>query len=141
MKGLLGFWSCRVQLLGLTAKREEELPETRPERSEKSSAVQTGEHYLIRSLSTPLPWKTCRLSADMQEIDIVFLSRQQRIRELQDEIELQRVRVEHVMEAAHKYGSRKARKMLKEEVCKLARLEEMLKKEMENAHKQKRDLL
>jgi len=80
----------------------------------------------------------------MQETDvfhIVFLTGQQRIRELQDEIELQRVRVEHVMEAAHKYGSRKARKKLKEEVCKLARLEEMLKKEMENAHKQKRDLL
>lgn len=80
----------------------------------------------------------------MQETDvfhIVFLTGQQRIRELQDEIELQRVRVEHAMEAAHKYGSRKARKKLKEEVCKLARLEEMLKKEMENAHKQKRDLL
>jgi len=72
---------------------------------------------------------------------IVFLTWKQRIRELQDEIELQRVRVEHAMEAAHKYGSRKARKKLKEEVCKLARLEEMLKKEMENAHKQKRDLL
>lgn len=80
----------------------------------------------------------------MQETDvfhIVFLTGQQRIRELQDEIELQRVRVEYAMEAAHKYGSRKARKRLKEEVCKLARLEEMLKKEMENARKQKRDLL
>ncbi len=74
----------------------------------------------------------------MQETDvfhIVFLTGQQRIRELQDEIELQRVWVEYVMEVAHKYGSRKARKRLKEEVCKLARLEEMLKKEMENAHK------
>ena len=71
----------------------------------------------------------------MQETDvfhIVFLTGQQRIRELQDEIELQRVWVEHVMEAAHKYGSRKVRNKLKEEVCKLARLEEMLKKEMEN---------
>jgi len=80
----------------------------------------------------------------MQETDvfhIIFLTGQQRIRELQDEIELQRVWVEYAMEAAHKYGSRKARKKLKEEVCKLARLEEMLKKEMENAHKQKRDLL
>lgn len=80
----------------------------------------------------------------MQETDvfhIVFLTGQQRIRELQDEIELQRVHVEHAMEAAHKYGSRKARKRLKEEVRKLTCLEEMLKKEMENAHKQKRDLL
>lgn len=74
----------------------------------------------------------------MQETDvfhIVFLTCEQRVRELQDKIELQRVWVEYAMEAAHKYGSRKARKMLKEEVCKLARLEEMLKKEMENAHK------
>jgi len=81
----------------------------------------------------------------MQETDvfhIVFLTGQQRIRELQDEIELQRVWVEYAMEAAHKYGSRKARKRLKDQVCKLARLEEMLKKEMENvSHKQKRDLL
>ncbi len=74
----------------------------------------------------------------MQETDvfhIVFLTCEQRVRELQDKIELQRVWVEYVMEVAHKYGSRKARKRLKEEVCKLARLEEMLKKEMENAHK------
>jgi len=81
----------------------------------------------------------------MQETDvfhIVFLTGQQRIRELQDEIELQRVRVEHAMEAAHKYGSREARNRLKEEVRKLTCLEEMLKKEMENVcHKQKRDLL
>ena len=70
----------------------------------------------------------------MQEIDIVFLSRQQRIRELQDKVELQRVRVERAMEAAHKYRNRRARNRLKEyEVCKLVRLEEMLKKEIENA--------
>lgn len=69
----------------------------------------------------------------MQEIDIVFLSRQQRIRELQDEVELQRVRVERAMEAAHKYRNRRARNRLKDEVCKLVRLEEMLKKEAEDA--------